>query len=784
MLSKIPFRLCLIAVLLALVATSSQALTLGRTRGVVLIGQPLNLDVLLTLSPGESISALCLEADVFHADTMLPATRVSVTASAGASAQQGLLKIRSQVAVDEPFVMLFVRAGCTEKVTRRYVLLADVASESSPPGVTVFPTVVPFSPPPQGPLPTVTIPPPFNVGTASIPSRSNSRTRQKSKRALPLAPVPELGAVAPTPLAPESLTVTAAPAAPNAEPARKSKRAESALRAAPIIKATEPAPLAAAESNASSKPTPSLSTNGKVPGPSKKARLVIDPVELLTEVDPVLKPSAEILSVPTDNPQQRAASAALWRALNTQPLDLLRDLERVERLQAEANTVRSQNLQQQERIGMLSSQLEKAREERYSNPLVYLLLALSALAVFGSAFFWWRHRRTARAEPAWWLAQKNSLAHEEAWSHSKSAKPSVQPAFAPPVSVAPAPFALADMPVLPMPTAAALDIDLDFDLSAPLSKPAAKLVPAAPPVTASATTPYKPLKSTARSSSGPISDFSNSQLARAVNAEELFDVQQQADFFITLGQHDQAITVLKDHIKENVQTSALAYLDLFEIYHRLDRKVDYSLLRDEFHKVFNAQAPKFDDFGTKTRGLESYFVAMARIQALWPALGVLEVIEESVFRKPDDEDGEVFDLEAYRDLILLRTLVKNIANYGATLTGPEAIPGYVPSTKPASRSALNMAASVTTPGFLTTDVDPWSDPVLEPVVQSLIESEAFGDLHKPPASMRLGLDFDLSRFDSKPPPSQNASAELPRAAGQNQDTDFGDGLLDFDLKSP
>jgi hypothetical protein len=89
------------------------------------------------------------------------------------------------------------------------------------------------------------------------------------------------------------------------------------------------------------------------------------------------------------------------------------------------------------------------------------------------------------------------------------------------------------------------------------------------------------------------SDFANSNFAssRLVSTEELFDIQEQADFFMSLDQPEQAIAVLKNHITDNVETSALAYMDLFDIYHRTNREADYQELREEFNRVFNAQVP-------------------------------------------------------------------------------------------------------------------------------------------------------------------------------------------------
>ena len=108
---------------------------------------------------------------------------------------------------------------------------------------------------------------------------------------------------------------------------------------------------------------------------------------------------------------------------------------------------------------------------------------------------------------------------------------------------------------------------------------------------------------------------------RPVNTEELFDVQQQSDFFLSLGQHDQAIAVLREHIAANPGTSALAYLDLLRIFHSLDRKEDYARLAEEFERAFNADVPAFEHFTETGRGLEHYRSALARIESQWPAPG-------------------------------------------------------------------------------------------------------------------------------------------------------------------
>ena len=53
--------------------------------------------------------------------------------------------------------------------------------------------------------------------------------------------------------------------------------------------------------------------------------------------------------------------------------------------------------------------------------------------------------------------------------------------------------------------------------------------------------------------------------AQIVNPEELFDIQQQAEFFVSVGEHDQAVDVLKKHIAAHRETSPSAYLELLRL---------------------------------------------------------------------------------------------------------------------------------------------------------------------------------------------------------------------------
>jgi hypothetical protein len=162
-------------------------------------------------------------------------------------------------------------------------------------------------------------------------------------------------------------------------------------------------------------------------------------------------------------------------------------------------------------------------------------------------------------------------------------------------------------------------------------------------------------------------DFSTSNFSgpRVLAAEELFDIQEQADFFLSLDQPDQAIEVLKNHITENVETSALAYMDLFDIYHRTKRVTEYAQLREEFNHVFNAQVPEFRYYGAPSGGLEDVPEVLKNIQDAWSMpLQAQDVIEESIFRQPG-QDHKPMDMIAYRELMLLYSLAKELGRPNA-----------------------------------------------------------------------------------------------------------------------
>jgi hypothetical protein len=217
---------------------------------------------------------------------------------------------------------------------------------------------------------------------------------------------------------------------------------------------------------------------------------------------------------------------------------------------------------------------------------------------------------------------------------------------------------------------------------------------------------------------------------RMVGVQEVIDVHDKADFFLSIGEPDQAVAVLEAHVHDQVETSALAWMDLLELYHRLGRRSEYERLRGEFRQRFSGQVPDFEHFDEPTASLENYSRALSRIVALWPSQRVLDVIEESIFRKPGLPGAEPFSLEAYRELVLLYHVAQEVA--------PEPVDPSQPSTLS---------------GFPETSLQPLN--ALDRPEPAPVDQER---LMIPPASPRIGLDIDLGLDDTRAEP---ARAELP-----------------------
>ena len=207
------------------------ALTLGSLQGPVWIGRSMDVALALYAEAGEDMAALCLEADVFYADTRQDPRGVSLSFKAGLPGQPAMLRIASAALVDEPMVTLHVRAGCVHKTSRRYVLLADP----------------PLDLPAPAPAPPLAASPP----APPAPPAASARASEPSPPAAPAIAAPTIAApalAAPVKVAEPNKAETRAKAGKKIKKGKKSKAAKPDKPAKPARtgEAGKPAKLGAA----------------------------------------------------------------------------------------------------------------------------------------------------------------------------------------------------------------------------------------------------------------------------------------------------------------------------------------------------------------------------------------------------------------------------------------------------------------------------------------------------------------------------------------------------------
>jgi hypothetical protein len=565
-----------------------------------------------------------------------------------------------------------------------------------------------------------------------------------TRRYVLLADLVSEPAVAAAPQSPAPVAVAAPPAlapspAPAPAPAAVQSTPSPAPAAAPVVRARPPAPprppkvavtprakpapapKAPAPAAAAPAPAPAQAAAASPAPAAGASRLRLDPPELAAGGAAPGVAGDSAAAAPTEpNPLEAALASA--------NAEVQRNAERLAAIETEMARFREAQQRDQARVAELSAQLALAESQRYNNWLIYLLGGLLLLALAAMAMLARRQRRDAaiasNASRAWWADRQDDDEVDEAPRMSRRAP--LEPS-------APVPLE-------------SLDVDVDLDVD---SSPA-------------------PLQAASSARKAPAADrreFMPSAMgvSRSVATEELFDVQQQADFFVSLGEDDQAIAVLRNHLAESHEPSPLAYLDLFRLYHRLGRRDEYDSLREEFNRVFNAGAPPFERYTDKGRGLEAYETAFGRIQALWPQSRVLDLIERSIFRDNEEGETEVFDLEAYRELLMLHAIAKDLVeresatqppvDFQHTNMQPLKAAGKVAPTGPANEDAMRRTVPM--------------------------------DLHViPPASQRLSLDVNIEDLEAE----SQFEASLPEVdvpveptAGRGRAIRDGESMIDFEI---
>ena len=137
----------------------------------------------------------------------------------------------------------------------------------------------------------------------------------------------------------------------------------------------------------------------------------------------------------------------------------------------------------------------------------------------------------------------------------------------------------------------------------------------------------------------------------------MIDLEQQADFFVALGQEDAAVERLVSELRTVDGHSPMPWLKLLDIHRKLGDRVSYQRALDRFRQRFGPHGADWHDDTSVARGLDDYPEAVARLQALWPApADAMTLLERLV---GGCEPTLVLSLPASQDALLLYQLARS-----------------------------------------------------------------------------------------------------------------------------
>lgn len=364
----------------------------------------------------------------------------------------------------------------------------------------------------------------------------------------------------------------------------------------------------------------------------------------------------------------------------------LPDTSKLQTLQASVQSLQTLVASNEASLADLKARLHQAETQRFPAWLVYVLAALVLACVATIAGLWSRQRRAQAEDDEWWSASVVAAQPQA------SASPLATPIAAPPPSASQAPAkrvaeAPADRPapvVASSPWRDSQDLGVDVSESemgeskfpqfmrADLALAASRPVP-----------PVEPGK----------------PLGRDLNSEEVTELRQQAEFFVALGQTDQAVLILEKLIHDSAEPNPHVYLDLLGLLHSLGEKTTFQQFREAFNRLFNGTVSEFARFRSEGQDLHAYPEVLTDIVTHWATPQAVERVESYVFRDERNRLRSALDLSAFREVLLLHAVAQS--QLGATVQA-----GVASTSAAKNRLLASLAGRRVEPGAAATPLAP------------------------------------------------------------------------------
>ena len=599
-----------IGALVILTSHAAMAMGFGKSSTRTTLGQPLEFSAAFSMDADEPVPPpRCVFADVWSGDAKLSSDKVRVVLEPSTDNSRRRVRVSTLVPIDEPVASIELTVGCGSQISRRFVSFIDPAP------VRLAERVDSGSP----------VSAPVDAQTAALTdlARSADRSRRGSVARSGVVAQDSIASTArgarraqarrPSPRRASTLHVAAANAAPGSQ--KRARTTRQSARHAVVARAP-------------ARSGPRL----RLDAPVAAATTASAPAALLASR---AASASQVAAAPAPIVAEPSASAA---ADESAAIAVKREQDRIQVLEAGLARLRNESKAVLDTVGALRVRLQQAESDRYSNGLVYTLAGSTLFFLLLAVAFWLlrpRQRRRAR-----WFDQQAA---------SRRGRVRIAPT---PVEPAPirAPAQASDL------------APLDAYASSSETRPAAYAASGYASVTGrdsvlepttigglEVTTVLGP---EASRSYGESAEDAVGCDADAPTIEALIDLEQQAEFFIVLGQDDAAVALLQNHVRSSTYASPLPYLKLLELQQRRGDRRAYAQIRDEFNERFNALAPDWSADLQSGRSLEAYETTMARLQSLWPTpMQAMQALDALLFRR--DASAETFDFPAYRELLFL-----------------------------------------------------------------------------------------------------------------------------------
>jgi hypothetical protein len=150
-------------------------------------------------------------------------------------------------------------------------------------------------------------------------------------------------------------------------------------------------------------------------------------------------------------------------------------------------------------------------------------------------------------------------------------------------------------------------------------------------------------------------------VGNSLNVEEISDVTQEAEFWMSVNDPQRAIEILEPQASGDHPDSPVPWLYLLDLYAVVKDRQKYESLRERFVGTFNANVP---GFGAQPEGdgvlqLEDFAHLIKRICEIWNTHEIIPFLQSLLV---DDRDGKRlgFELPVYRDILLLITIAHEL----------------------------------------------------------------------------------------------------------------------------